>query len=155
MPVVVSCIPTLRGIVRVGRSRTPWRRLCSSKNAPVEYADKPSGVGSSSTTLLADSGKPTASVSRAGREGSRPERPSPSLMQRTQAFIVGAGISLGVTHFLLNEEIKSSNESILAACAQLRNRVQVRSEATALLGGGISDPHIYISCLKAAFSRIR
>ncbi len=89
--------------MRVGRSRTPWRRLCSSKNAPVEYADKPSGVGSSSTTLLADSGKPTASVSRAGREGSRPERPSPSLMQRTQAFIVGAGISLGVTHFLLNE----------------------------------------------------
>ncbi len=101
--VVVSCIPALRGVVRVGRRRsTPWRRLCSSKNAPVEYADKPSRVQSSSSTMsLADSGKLTGPVSRVGREGSR--RSSSSLMQRTQAFIVGAGISLGVSHFLLNE----------------------------------------------------
>ncbi len=86
--------------MRVGRCRTPWRRLCSSKNTPVEYADKPSGVESSSTKSLVDSGKPMGSVSWARREGSRS---SSSLMQRTQAFIVGAGISLGVAHFLLNE----------------------------------------------------
>ncbi len=102
MPVVVvSCIPTLRGIVRVGRSRTPWRRLCSSKNAPVEYADKPKTVRNSSTTSLIDSGKPSFTVSQVGREKGR--RSSSSLMQRTQAFIAGAGISLGVTHFFLNE----------------------------------------------------
>ncbi len=104
MPAVaVSCIPALRGVVRVGiRSSTPWRRLCSSKNAPVEYADKSSNVkSSSSTTSLLDDGKLSGPVRRVEREGSR--RSSSSLMQRTQAFIVGAGISLGVSHFLLNE----------------------------------------------------
>ncbi len=101
MPVVVvSSTPALRGIVQVGRRINPWRRLCSSKNAPVEYTDKPSGVGSSTTKSLSDSEKVAGAVSRVGRV--RPKSSS-SLMQRTQAFVVGAGISLGVAHFLLNE----------------------------------------------------